>query len=200
VRARPSGVHKRLTVDADSRTAPAAPGWLRRHSRLAISAAALAVLAGLLAVTLASGGNDDAGPANQKPSSGSTPESRLLKVIPASVKEAGCERPQGDDFWMGENHGALVQNDCQLPSGVSVPDGEVAYGLFSGPAEAQECVEKDYRFGLRQDDAPRPCSDEQAAQLEVIDWSYGGSAVAAQLYFDPGTDVDAAVAARAELL
>ena len=243
VRARPSGVHKRLDlpeveekvgggggevesppgevpVNYGPRAGPVKPGWLRRHSRLAISAAALTILAGVLAVIVASSSNDNAGPTKQEPPSGSTPESRLRKAIPASVQKAGCERARGKEFWMGSGHGAVVQNDCQLPSRVSdsVPGGGLTYGLFSSPGEAQDFVENDSRYGLRQEaNRPRPCSDEQAAQLETqyrggnaecfeskagvfIDWSYRGSPVGAQLYFDPGTDVDAAVAARAELL
>jgi negative regulator of sigma E activity len=240
--ARPSEVSKRLDAEEetgaahgpvehppadawvdDSRTRGVTPSWFGRHSRLAISGAVLAVIVGVAAVILASGGDDGAEPPTQNapPGSASASEARLLQVIPASVREAGCERAQGKDFWMGTGHHADVQENCELPTSVlseAIPGGGVTYGLFPSVGEALDFVENDYRYELgHKSMRPRPCSEEATAQLETdyrggnaecyknrdgvfINWSYRESAVAAQLYFNPGTRLDAAVAARAKLL
>ena len=224
-RAGPSGVSKRLDTEErtgaahgrvghpptdasvdDSRAGVVTPSWFRRHSRLAISGAVLAVVVGVAAVIVASGGDDA--------------EARLLHVIPASVRDAGCEA-QGEDFWMVTGNDAEVAEICQLPTSVlseAIPGGEVTYGLFPSVRKARDFVEDDYRYELRQKSKrPSPCSEETTAQLETdypggnavcyenkdgvfINWRYRESPVAAQLYFESGTSPDVAVAARAKLL
>jgi hypothetical protein len=206
----------------DSRAGVVTPSWFRRHSRLAISGAVLAVVVGVAAVIVASGGDDGARPPTQNapPGSASASEARLLHVIPASVRDAGCERAQGKDFWMGTGNDADVQEICQLPTSVlsEATGGEVTYGLFPSVRKALAFVDDDFQYELRQKSKrPSPCSEETTAQLETdypggnavcyentdgvfINWRYRTSPVAAQLYFEPGTSPDVAVAARAKLL
>lgn len=195
-----------VPVDDRARELSATPGRLRRHSRLAISAAVLVVLLGVLAGVLAGGGDDDEASA----------ESRLMEVIPANVQEAGCERSRPEDDWM-RDHGAVLQDDCQLPRSVlsdDVSGGDVTYGLFPSFAKAQDLVETDYSGELR--NGATSCNDE-AARLKpgyrggnarcysntegvFISWTYPDSGVAAQLYLDPDTSVDAAVEVRSKIL
>jgi hypothetical protein len=238
-RSGPSGVSKRLDTEErtgaahgrvghpptdasvdDSHAGVVTPSWFRRHSRLAISGAVLAVVVGVAAVIVASGGLSG---------SASASEARLLHVIPASVRE-GCERAQGKDFWMETGNDADVQVICQLPTSVRseaaatpgdtsmLPNGEVTYGLFPSVRKARDFVEDDFQYELRQESKmPRTCSEETTAQLETdypggnavcyenkdgvfINWRSRESPVAAQLYFEPGTSPDLAVAARAKLL
>jgi hypothetical protein len=84
--------------------------------------------------------------------------------------------------------------------------------------KARDFVDDDFQYELRQKSKrPSPCSEETTAQLETdypdgnavcyentdgvfINWRYRKSPVAAQLYFEPGTSPDVAVAARAKLL
>jgi hypothetical protein len=144
-----------------------------------------------------------------------------LKVIPASVQKAGCERAQGTDAWMVAN-GAEVQMNCLLPPSAlseAVRDGGLTYGFFSTAGKARDFVRNDFEYEVKENESmkSRPCGEKATAQLEAdypggnalcytnkdgvfINWSYRGSAVAVQLYCDPGTSPDAAVDARAKLL
>jgi hypothetical protein len=122
---------------------------------------------------------------------------------------------------MEEGHGAVEQHDCRLPADVpsdAIPRGSVTYGLFPSVAKAKDFVERDFRFELEGESrGARPCGEEAAAALEAqyaagdaecysneegvtINWTYRGSPVATQVYFEHGTTVDAAVEARAKLL
>lgn len=199
-----------LPVDGGSRARQAVPSRLRRHWRLALAVPVVAALVGVLAVIEASGGDDDG-----------SPESRLLKVIPVSVQAAGCDRAHGKAFWMKTSEAVAQYNCPQLPSSVTseaVPEGSLVYGLFPSASQAQGFVESDFRDALNQKSkSPRLCRAEATAELEtdypdgdaacyenedgiVINWSYPESAVAVQLYFAPGTSLEAAVKARAKLL
>jgi hypothetical protein len=196
-----------VSAEVDKRRRAPERSWFRRRSRLAISAAAIAVIVAILAVVFASGGNG-----------GASPQSRLLAAIPSSVKESGCERMRGKDFWLKEE-GALVQDDCHLPPGVvsdAVPGGGLTYGLFvNGKKEAQVFVENNFQY--EKSKGASACGEQARAQLEAqyaggnaecyenadgvtISWSKRGSAVGVQVYFAPGTTIPAAVDARAKLL
>jgi TIR domain len=186
-------------VQDDSRARPAMPGRLRRHRRLAIAAS----LIGLVAVIVASGGGDDG-----------ASEARLVDFIPDSVQE-GCERVHGEAFWM-KSKGAVEQQDCKpLPS--SVPDGDIAYGLFPSAGKAQAFVDDDARDADRE--GSETCEEGDTDQLArdhpggnaecyihdedgiIINWAEGESGVAVQLNFYPdGTTVSKAVVARRKLL
>jgi hypothetical protein len=204
----PVGEPTDVPVKDNSRTGPARPGWLRRYRRPAIAALMLAALVGVVAVIVAGGGDD-----------GGSSESRLSEVIPASVQKS-CRRVHGDAFWM-KNAGAVEQQVCELPSRVlseAIQGGNLAYGLFPSASKARDFVENDFRDALSQKSKmPNVCDGEATAQLEadypggnaecyenedgvVINWSYPESGVAVQLYFDLGTEVQAAVEARAKLL
>jgi TIR domain len=193
----------------EPRELQATPSGLRRPARLAIATALLMVLVGVLVVVVAGGGDDEA-----------SAESRLMEAIPASVREAGCRRSRGEEFWMRE-HGAVVQDLCRLPRAVvseEISGGDLIYGLFPSAEDAQDFVEDDFRFELRQEaKGPMPCGEEAVARLDAaypdgnaecyaneegvfITWSYPDSGVVAQLYLEPGTSVDAAVDARTKVL
>lgn len=185
------------------------PGGLRGHSRLVVAACVLAVLAGVGAVLVSTGGDAD-----------SSPESRLLELIPTGVREAGCRRARGEEFWM-KSGGAVAQYDCELPTNVvaeGVRGGGLAYALFPSADKAQRFVHADYQDALGDTSKkPRACDPEVAAQLRrdgdgdgdgecyenedgfTISWSYPDSAVAVQMYLASGTRAEAAVDARAEL-
>jgi hypothetical protein len=188
-----------------ARTRPALPGWFRSDRRLAIAAALLVLLVGVGVVLVASGGDD--GPTSK----------HLSELIPADVQEH-CQEAQ--DPWITRDHRAVEQQDCRpLPSAVrSVAgrDGDASYALFRSTAAAQNFVENDFQSALDEQNG-RSCGPDARARLEVqysggeakcytyregvvINWSYSDAPVGVQLYFDPGTSVDAAVDARAELL
>jgi hypothetical protein len=204
VRARPSGVAKRLDVGKE----PGKRSWFRRHSRLALAAAALAVLVAVAAVVLASGGGDDEGP-----------EERLLAAIPDSVQEAGCKA--AEDPWMTRgDYDAELQYTCRLPSSVKAAGGQdINYGLFPSVDSARYLVTEDFDYEVNENEEVKStsCGEEAERQMEqdypggdgrcytnadglVMNWRYSDSTVAAQLYFEPGTSPDAAVAARRKLL
>jgi len=184
--------------------------WASRAARLTIAAALIALVAAVAVWTLNQGSD------TERPAKEATLEARLLQVIPASVRK-GCERPQ--NFWMVRDHGAEVQKDCALPSALSkaFPDSGITYGLFPSAGKARDLVRNDFEYEVNQNEA-RSCGEKAERQMEAdyaggnavcytttkgevfINWSYRGSAVAAQLYFEPGTSVDAAVVARAKLL
>lgn len=100
----------------------------------------------------------------------------------------------------------------------AVPGGDLTYGLFPSVGEARDFVENDFRFELgEKSQMSRPCSADATARLEAdyrggnaecceneegvfINWTYRDSAVAAQLYLNPGTSVEAAVEARAKVV
>ena len=203
---------------------PAAPraGGTRRLGWALIGALATAavVVAVVVAVSSGGGGDDDQpGPAAQ--GSASASEARLLQVIPASVREAGCKRAQGKDFWMHQ-YGADVQERCGLPPSAlseAVPGGGLTYGLFSSAGSAQELVSEDFDYEVLENPSmrSRPCGEAAEQQLEhdypggnakcyknkegvVMNWRYRGAAVAVQMYVDPGTSPEAAVDARAKVL
>ncbi len=182
---------------------PAAPlaGGGRRMRWALLGAVAVAAI--VVAVVFAVSGGGDDGDEDQA-------EARLLQVIPASVREreAGCERAQGEGFWM-DDHGAEVQEDC----------GNLSYGLFPSAGKARAFVKNDFEYEVNENERvkSRSCGEAVERQMEddypggnarcytnkegvVINWSYRASAVAAQAYFAPGTSPDAAVAARAKLL
>ena len=186
------------------RAAPLAGGG--RRTRWALLGA-LAVAAIVVAVVFAvsRGGSD--GDEDQA-------EARLLQVIPASVREAGCERVQG---WLVKR-GAEVQENCRLPSSAlseAVPDGDLTYGLFPSAGEAVDLVREDFDYEVEENEA-MSCGAQAERLMEedypggnakcyrkkdgiTINWSYPES-VFVQLYFPPGTSSDAAVRAGAELL
>jgi hypothetical protein len=194
-------------------TKPAVPpaGGGRRMRWVLLGALAVAAIVVAVVFAVSGGGGD--GDEDQA-------EARLPQVIPASVRQEGCERAQGKDFWM-DSHGAEVQEDCKLPDSVrseAAAGGGLTYGQFPSVGKAQGLVENDYRYELRQKSkSPRPCSEEHTAQLErdyrggnaecyenkegiFINWRHRGSAVAVQLYFHPGTSLDAAIDMREKLL
>lgn len=191
--------HRAASGPADDRTGPATPddshrratpGWLQRHRRLAIAVPLVAVLLGLVAVVLASGGGDGASSRS------------LSELIPASVRSS-C-KPARDDPWLIEGHHALEQRDCS----------ELTYGRFRTVGAARRFVEADSVQGL---DEGSKCPNGTSAQLEdqyegghamcyqkesqavVINWSYREDPVGVQL-FVPGSSVDAALDRRAEAL
>lgn len=181
---------------------------LSGRSRLAIAACVLAALAGgAYAVIGSTGGDDD-----------SSPASRLLEVIPAGVRETGCHRARGEEFWM-KSGGAVAQYDCELPASVisqGIRGGSLAYALFPSAAKAQQFVQADYQGALdERSKSPDACAPEVTAQLRgdrdgdaecyenedgiTINWSYPDSAVAVQMHLASGTRAEAAVDARAQL-
>jgi hypothetical protein len=108
-------------VEDDSRARLAMPGRPGRHRLLAIAASVLAALIGLVAVLLATGGDDDG-----------ASQTRLLDFIPGSVQE-GCERLHGGDFWM-KNHGAVEQQYCKRSRAASRAETSPT-GYFPAPAK-----------------------------------------------------------------
>jgi hypothetical protein len=195
-------------------TKPAAPlaGGGRRTRWALLGALAVAAIVVAVVVAVSGGGGD--GDEDQA-------EARLLQVIPASVREEGCERAQGMDDWL-DQHGAEVQVNCRLPSSVlseAVPDGGLTYGLFPTAGEARDLVRKDFEYEVKENESmkSRSCGAQAERLMEadyvggnakcytnkdgvLINWSYRESAVFVQLYFAPGTSPDAAVRARAKLL
>jgi hypothetical protein len=203
---------------------PAAPpaGGARRlgWALLGVVATVAIVVTVVVAVSGGDGGDDDqARPATQ--GSVSSSEARLLEVIPASVREAGCERARGTEFWT-HDQGAEVQAGCELPDRVlseAVPAGGLTYALFPSAGSAQDLVSNDFDYEVNENPSMRskPCGEAAERQLEddypggnakcytnkegvVIDWSYRDEPVAVQMYFDPATTSDAAVDARAKVL
>jgi hypothetical protein len=177
----------------DARRRPGS-GWVQSHRRLAIAAPLLAVLVGVGAVVLASGGGDGAS------------SKRLSELIPPSVEEK-CD--QAENFWLEEDD-AVEQRDCVLPDGVGI-----TYGLFRNLGAAQAFVENDFDAARTEQNA-KSCGPEVEGRLEkqysggnpkcytdddrvTINWSYSADPVGVQLV-SPGTSVDAAVAARKKLL
>ncbi len=186
--------------------------WASRAARLTIAAALIALVAVVAVWALNQGGDAE------RQAKSATPEARLLQVIPASVRKAGCERGQGkEDFWTHEG-GAEVQENCPLPRSAlskAVPDGSLAYGLFPSAAKARDLVRTDFESEVA--GKSWSCGKQAETQLEAdypggnavcytnddgevfINWSYRGSAVFVQLYI-PGTTIGAAVDARAKVL
>jgi TIR domain-containing protein len=186
------------------RAVPLAGGGRRMRWALLGAVAIAAIVVAVVFAVSGGGGDGD--------------EDRLRQVIPASVQEAGCKRVQGKTFWM-DSHGAEVQMNCQLPSSTrseAVQGGGLSYGLFPSAGKARDFVRKDSEYEVNRNDE-RFCGERLEREMEadyrggnarcftykkgvVINWSLRGSPVGVQLYFDPGTSHDAAVAAREKLL
>jgi TIR domain-containing protein len=185
--------------------------WASRAARLTIAAALIALVTAV-AVWALNQGSDAPRQAKK-----ATPEARLLQVIPASVQKAGCKPVPETDAWTHRD-GAEAQEDCELPRSAlskAVPEGGLTYGLFPSAGKARALVRSDFESEVAK--KSWSCGRKAETQLEddypggkalcytnddgdvVINWSYRGTAVFAQLYV-PGTSVDAAVDARAKLL
>jgi hypothetical protein len=176
---------------ADDARRPPASGWLQSHRGLAIAALLVALLVGVGAVVIASGGGDGA-------------SSKLSELIPANVQDK-CRPVQGD-LWMD---GAVEQSEC--------PKVRLTYGRFRSLGAAQDFVETDYDAGLKKRALhPDSCGAEIKVRLDnqyeggeaecykndqavVINWSYREDPVGVQFYFE-GSSVDAAVDERAKVL
>ena len=204
----PSTVAGPTSGETKPEAPPAGGGRRMRWALLGALAVAAIVVAVVFAV---SGGGG-----------GSASEARLLQVIPAHVRQ-GCERAQGEAAWM-EGKGAEVSEFCRpLPSSAlseAVRGGDLTYGLFPSSGKARDLVKADFDHEVEENEA-KPCGEKAERQMEedypgghalcytnqdgvVMNWSYRGSPVAAQLYLSPRVSadaaVDAAVAARAQLL
>jgi hypothetical protein len=181
---------------AEDARPPPASGWLQSHRGLAIAASLVALLVGVGAVVLASGGGDGASP-------------KLSELIPANVQDK-CHPVHGKEFWL-RDHGAVEQEECELG------DVGITYGRFRSLGAAQDFVENDFQDALGQKAKnPESCDQEMRARLKaqyeggdaecykndegvIINWSYSGDPVGVQLYFD-GSGVDDAVNERAKVL
>jgi hypothetical protein len=190
----------------------------RRRLRVLGSIAGVLVLLGAAVALWALEQRDDA---ERRANAAASALARNVKVIPASVRKAGCEQAQGEDFWM-DAHGAEEQLNCRLPSSAlskAVRGGGLTYGLFPSARKARDFVRNDFEYEVKENESmkARPCGEAAERQLKddypggnavcytnkdgvFINWSYRESAVAVQLYFDPGTSPDAAVNARTTLL
>jgi hypothetical protein len=187
----PEHAHDRAgpATAGDSRRRAAA-GWLQSHRRLA-AVALVAVLIGLGALVIASGGGN-----------GGSPKS-LSEVIPASLQNK-CE--QATDFWM-RDHGAVEQRECELG------DAGITYGRFRSLGAAQKFVQSDSNAGVdKGSECPDGISERLEAQYEggearcyktdravVINWSDRADPVGVQLYVE-GLSVDETVDERAKVL
>jgi hypothetical protein len=182
---------------------------------------ALAVAAIVVAVVFAVSGGGGGGDEDQ------ASEARLLKVIPASVRQEGCERAQGAaDAWM-EKEGAEVSQVCRpLPTSAlseAFSYGDLTYGLFPSAGKARDVVKADFDYEVKKNESMKSesCGEKAERQMKedypgghalcytnkdgvFMNWIDRGSPVAAQLYLNPrgsaDAAVDAAVAARAQLL
>jgi hypothetical protein len=126
--------------------------WPRRHARLTLTAAviALAAAGGAIIATQGGGGgqNPSPEPAYQA----------LLTLLPASI-QSGCQNKGAEQWMVTTPHQARAQAYCGGPNFSYY----LAYGLWPSPARAQNWARNDAR-----DDRSNPCSSSTTNAMKNI--------------------------------